>query len=66
MGQILGWIMKSNFIGFSKSWNPPSFCPILIKIYSKSRFYILLEIYSLESGSKSWILGESKSDPNGA
>jgi hypothetical protein len=38
--QILGWIMKSDFTGLSKSWNPPSssIFPILIKIYSKSRF----------------------------
>jgi hypothetical protein len=41
-----GWIIKSDFTGFSKSWNPPpsSLCPILIKIYSKSRFQILLKI----------------------
>jgi hypothetical protein len=55
-------------MGFSKSWNPPPsrFCLILIKIYSKSRFQILLKIYILESGGKSWILRELKYDPNGS
>jgi hypothetical protein len=41
-----GWIIKSDFTGFIKSWNPPpsSLCLILIKIYLKSRFQILLKI----------------------
>jgi hypothetical protein len=60
--------MKYDFMGFSKSWNPPPsrFCLILIKIYSKSRFQILLKIYILESGGKSWILRELKYDPDGS
>jgi hypothetical protein len=45
-GADSGWIIKSDFTGFIKSWNPPpsSLCLILIKIYLKSRFQILLKI----------------------